>query len=171
VTGGAALRDAFDSAFAAARPQPSSARHDFLAIRVGGDPFAVRAADLGGLYTDRRIVPVPSPVPEFMGLTGFRGRLVPVYDLRRLLGYAGGPWPRWLGLLWTPAPIGLAFDRFDGHVRSDDDPAIAHELTASARYVGGAVTLPDVTLPLLDLTALREAIAGLCHPHRHIEEP
>jgi purine-binding chemotaxis protein CheW len=170
IAGAAGLREAFDAAFAAARPQPPSDRHDFLAIRVGGDPFAVRAADLGGLFAERRIVPVPSPVPEFLGLTSFRSRLVPVYDLRRLLGYAGGPWPRWLGLLWTPTPIGLAFDSFEAHVRTAADPAIALGATGAARHVAGAVSLQDVTFPLLDLASLRETIACLGHPHRHTEE-
>jgi len=34
-------------------------------------------------------------VPELLGIMGFRGAMVPVYDLRALCGYAAGAAPRW----------------------------------------------------------------------------
>src|SRR4029079_4392633 len=84
----AGLRAEFDRGFALA---PSAGGADglegHLAIRVGGDSCAPRLADLLGVYVDRKIVPLPSSVPTLLGIASFRGVLIPVHDLRLLLGY------------------------------------------------------------------------------------
>ncbi len=55
---------------------------DLLTIRVGGDAYALRLAEVGGLFVDRVVTPLPTLVPELVGIAGFRAALVPVYDLR-----------------------------------------------------------------------------------------
>ena len=80
------LRQAFDRGFASPPADASQAFEDVLTIRLGDAPFALRLSEAAGLYADRRIVPFPSPVPEFLGLAGLRGQLVPVYHLGVILG-------------------------------------------------------------------------------------
>jgi len=83
----ARMRAEFDGGFALSPPVASDAQVEYLAIRVGGDPCALRLADLLGVYVDRKVVPLPSSVPSLLGIASFRGALVPVHDLRLLLGY------------------------------------------------------------------------------------
>lgn len=108
------LRAEFDQSFAR-EPRVGGGPGELLAlIRVRDDPFALRLQELGGLLADRAISRLPSPVVELRGLAGFRGALVPVFDLGALLGYAPSAAPRWLALSQGRSPIALAFDRFDG---------------------------------------------------------
>lgn len=92
----ASLRAAFDAAFAepasAVRPQTVA----LLVVRVGGETCALRTAELRGVERDRRVVPMPSTAPGFVGLAGVRGELLPVFRLATLLGHAvadrAAPW-------------------------------------------------------------------------------
>lgn len=112
------LRQAFDLSFAQAPRMASENPESLLAIRIGGDPYAIRVTEIGGLHVDRLIMPLPTPVPELLGVTGFRGQIAPVYDLAALLGYARGRSLRWLILLRSPdqrSLVALAFDTFEMH--------------------------------------------------------
>lgn len=153
----AELRRAFDHAFAEAPSLATAPFEDFLAIRVGSDPYAVRLAEVSGVFVDRTVTRLPSPVPEFLGITGFRGTIVPVYDLRALLGYEAGK-PRWL-LLTAAATLALAFDAFDGYLRlSRGDSEIEVQSEHSRQHVRGIVRVAEVLRPVVHLAAVVEAI-------------
>jgi purine-binding chemotaxis protein CheW len=109
------LRAAFDGAFAAPYAAQHQATTDYVAIRLGGHVHALALGEIAGLHTNIAFVPCPSPIPELMGLAGFRGALVPVYDLGALLGQpsvAG----RWLALV-ADRSVAFAFDEFEAHFR------------------------------------------------------
>jgi chemotaxis signal transduction protein len=145
-----ALRSAFDRSFAEARTAEAEPPDHLLAIRVGGDPYAIRALDIASVHADRKVVPVPSHVAHLIGLVGLRSVIAPVYDLRTLLGYPGGPPPRWLLMLRTSDPIGLAFDRFDAHLRVDPRD-----------ISGDAVLGAHGICPLIRVASLEATIAKL----------
>jgi purine-binding chemotaxis protein CheW len=84
-----------------------------LAIRVGADPYALRLSEIVGLHADVKIVPVPSPVAQLLGIVGLRGMMAPVYDLAALLGYPPAASPRWMVLAGASQSMGLAFDAFE----------------------------------------------------------
>ena len=60
---------------------------DFLAIRVGADPYTFRLSEIAGLHVGVKIVPVPSPAVQLLGMVAIRGMLAPIYDLAALLHY------------------------------------------------------------------------------------
>ncbi len=122
----AELRLAFDQSFSDAPAGAKMPTEAFLAIGAGSDGYALRLTEITGLYADKKVMPLPADVADLLGVASFRGTLIPVYDLRVLLGYPAGPMPRWLVLVAAEAPIGLAFDRFEGHLLLPQD-AIAHE--------------------------------------------
>lgn len=119
------LRRGFDRAFAEPPREQADAPVDLLAIQVANHPYALRLGEVAGLLADRRIVGLPSQVPDFLGVLGFRGRIIPAYSLRGLLGYPRGGTARWLVLTGPPELVGLAFDGYEGHVR------VAHEQIAA----------------------------------------
>jgi purine-binding chemotaxis protein CheW len=108
------LRQAFDRSFAAAPTVRAGTVEGLLTIRVGTNGYAVRLTDVSGLYADKKISPLPSPVPELRGIAGLRGTLLPVYDLGMLLGLPRAAAARWL-LVTAVTPVGLAFDGFEGY--------------------------------------------------------
>ncbi len=137
----AELRREFDAAFAAAPQAGTAARENLLAVRIGGDGFALRVSQIAGLYVDKAITPLASPLPELIGVAGFRGRAAPVYDLAALLGYgtsgtlSNSNTLRWLVLARSSEPLALAFESFE-----------AHFSVASAAEAGEIVRAPGSTL-------------------------
>lgn len=154
----AELRRAFDRAFAEAPAHVSTRVEDFLAIRVGPDPYAVRLAEISGLYADRRVTSLPSAVSELLGITGVRGAIVPVYDLRVLLGYPAGEESRWL-LVAAEKAVGLAFDTFDGHLRIPKATSAPEQPAQDTRpFIRGVLTMGHVSRPVVNVASLLEAI-------------
>lgn len=116
----AELRQAFDRSFAEAPAADAALFDDFLAIRLGADPHLLPLAEVARLLPLRGLTRLPSPTPgaapELLGIVGIAGAVVPVYDLRVLLGYPAGEPPRWI-VVCAGAPLALAFDAFDGQLR------------------------------------------------------
>lgn len=110
------LREDFDRSFAEPPPSPPGATEDLLALTLGGHPHAIRVRELRGLYVDRPITPLPSPMPELVGLAAIRGELVVVYDLARLLGYEHPEPPRCL-LLSTRNALAFAIGSLTQQLR------------------------------------------------------
>lgn len=149
----AELRRSFDRSFAEAPRTDVGQAEDLLAIGVRGDPYAVRVPDVIAVAADRPITPLPGPLPELAGLAGFRGATVPVYDLGALLGYGEPGTLDWLVIL-ARQPLGLAFDRFDGHLRIARDAIVVEQTSAGRRHVRQVVRAADVTRPIVDVGSL-----------------
>jgi chemotaxis signal transduction protein len=155
-----ALRRAFDQSFATApgTETDTAGVENLLAIRVGSHPYVLRLAEVSGLFADKKITWLPSPLPELRGIAGLRGMVLPVYDLGMLLGSARAAAPRWL-LVTATTPVGLAFDGFDGYL-SVRPETIVPEVRAEARerHVREVVRTVDVVRPLVSLTSVLESI-------------
>lgn len=120
------LRRAFDSGFVEPKAVVSNATEDFLAIEVGGDPYMLRLSEVAGFFVDKKLTPLPSGVAELRGVAGFRGAIVPVYDLAALLHYPQAQSARWVAIA-AEAPIALAFASFEGHFRFAADAIASHD--------------------------------------------
>jgi purine-binding chemotaxis protein CheW len=114
----AELRRAFDESFASMPPERVAVWEDLLDIRIGGDAYAIRVRDISGFVASGKIVPVPSRVPELLGMAGVKGSLVPVFSLAALLGY-GRPdeAPRWLALAGKTETVAFGFGEFEEYLR------------------------------------------------------
>jgi purine-binding chemotaxis protein CheW len=168
------LRRAFDGGFA--RPPGAGARdtEEILAIRIGADPYALRLAELAGLHAGKAITPLPGDVPGLLGIGGFRGALVPVYDLRALLGLGGlggggggaigAAAPRWL-VIAAAAPVALAFDGLDAFTRVPRDAVAVHD-GAAPGHVRHAVRTPDGMRPIVDIPSMLDAIRARARPRK-----
>lgn len=154
----AELRRAFDRSFAGAPRTDQAQLEDLLAIRVATDPYAFRLGEIAGLFSGKTVTRLLNIIPEFLGIAGFRGALVPVYDLRALLGYATGDTPRWLVIV-AATPVALAFDGFDGHLRLSPE-AIAREerIEHPRQHVREVLLSDDLVRPIVDVVSVLEAI-------------
>ena len=159
------LRRTFGQAFAAAPPVEGRPQDDLLAVRVGGDPYAIRQPEVAALLSDSQIARLPGSQAALLGLMGLRGALVPVYDLRLLLGYPRAPVPRWF-LIAAAARVALAFDRFEGHLRvareavsTDAAPRAGNQ----SPYVQQVVRTDELVRPIIHLPSVLNQIAVLAH--------
>jgi len=167
LTGRAAeLARAFDEKFIQPRQAVASDLLAVLAIRLGAEPLALRLSQLAGLYTRRSIVPVPSALPELLGLVSLRAAIVPVYDLGALLGRTPQADPRWI-VLAAQLPIALGFDDLEGYWRVPADSVLsAPAVTATGDT--GVELRPDTELlrtgtelrVLVDLAALIQLVVA-----------
>ncbi|MFI5891645.1 chemotaxis protein CheW [Actinoplanes sp. NPDC051513] len=158
----ASLRQEFDRSFAEPVRRHDEEHVELLAIRAGGRPYALRLAQTQGLYPDRPVTPLPGPLPALMGLAGFAGTVVPVYDVAALLGHPVADRPRWLVLALGTPPLGLAFHELDGHVRVAAAAIVAEDAAAGRRgCLRGMVDLDGFSRPLVDVSATRAVVHAL----------
>ena len=149
----AALRAAFDRSFAEPRAPDRPPTHDFLLVRVGGEPYALALAEVASLHADVSVMPVPSPAPELLGIASIRSMLAPIYDLRVAIHVPTTGAPRW-SVMVRDATAGFAFDGFDGHARSVDRGAAIGDAGRTL------VTIDGRLLPVVALRAVLAEIQG-----------
>lgn len=163
----AELRRAFDRSFAEPPARWSAVLDDLLAIGIGAEPFAVRLRDVSGLFADKTITALPSRVAELVGVAAFRGAVVPVYDLRPLLGYPVTEASRWLLVVAATAAsssVALAFDRFEGHLRVAPDMIAAEAPREHSGHVREVVRYAGMARPIVDVPSIIDAIARRAGP-------
>ena len=156
------LRTEFDRSFAEPVSSHDAEHAELLLIRAGGRPYALRLSQTSGVHPDRPITPLPGPLPALLGLVGFAGSVVPVYDLTTLLGHPAGDRPRWLVLAAGSPRLGLAFHELDGHVRVPAGAIIGEAAGTGHRGgLGGLVELPGGARPIVDVPAMATDVHDL----------
>jgi purine-binding chemotaxis protein CheW len=156
----AELRSAFDRSFAVAARAADQMSQDLIAIRVGGEPFAIRLTDVAGLFADRKVTHIPGGHPAQLGIAGFRGALVPVFSLPLLFACPAGSAPRWLAVA-AVAPVALAFDGFESHLRVPADAILPRQAPAPRRGMAPEfIRTGDVVRPLIALPSVIDALGA-----------
>ena len=153
-----AWREAFDQSFVRAPEDKAVELHDYLAIQAGGGRYALRLGEVAGLQALKSLTPCPSRRAELLGLGSFRGKVLPVYDLRVLLGTgAARERPAW----WVAArdgPLGLAFDVFECHLRLPGD-AIAGAGAADSRlFTGETLRSGEQLRPIVSIPSILQHV-------------
>jgi chemotaxis signal transduction protein len=164
------LREEFDRSFAQPVRNHDDEHVELLSIRAGGRPYAIRLSQTSGLHPDRPVTPLPGPQPALLGLAGFAGQVVPVYDLAALLGHPVGERPRWLVLAGGSPPLGLAFHELDGHVRVSSGEIVREAGDQVAGSVRGMVALPGGVRPIVDVVATRATVHALTGHDRDTDQ-
>jgi chemotaxis signal transduction protein len=154
------LRSTFDRAFAVPARADATAKQDLLAIRIGSEPSAIRLSEVAGLFVDRRITRIPTSNVALIGIAGFRGTIVPVYSLCTLLEHPATQTPRWL-VIAANAPVALAFDLFEGHLRVPPNAILPQQSHAQMRgHAPEFVRGGDMVRPLLHLAFIIDTLGA-----------
>jgi len=164
----AALRDDFDRSFTEPVRRHDTEHTELLAIRAGGRRYALRLSQTSGLYPERPVTPLPGPLPALLGVAGFGGGIVAVYDLAAVLGHPVAERPRWLVMAAGTPPLALAFHALDGHLRVPAD-SIVSEHRPGTSSLRGMVPLPGGARSIVDLPATRTAV-HLLSGHRDTDQ-
>jgi chemotaxis signal transduction protein len=152
------MRQAFDRTFAEAARRDMTPMENLLAFSLGAEHWALRLSEIAGLFVDREIIPVPGGANTLRGVAGFRGLVLPVYDLHALLGHPASEAPRWLAIA-SDAPAAFAFETFAGHLRIPRDTITPRALdTRSQRFVQDFASEEGLVRPVVHLRSVLDAI-------------
>jgi chemotaxis signal transduction protein len=167
----AELRDAFDRAYAISLSSDRSEQtENLLAIRLGGDFYALRVSEITGLAKDRKTILLPSQIPELLGVAGIRGGLVSVYSLAALLGYGlNGNSGRWLALCGTEEPVGLAFNDFEGYIKVPFAQVYAQN-NVIREHVKDVARAADSVRAIVNISSILDTIKKRCGASRMPKE-
>jgi purine-binding chemotaxis protein CheW len=155
---------AFDIGFAREPRTDRAASDALLGFGAGGDAYAVRLREITGLFNDRRVLLLPSPVPEFLGVAGIRGGIVPVYDLPALLGCPPATNRRWLLLAAAAEPLGLAFDSFEGQLFAPQEDMVVTGSDGARPHVTRAVRIRDRLRYVVDIASVVAVVSRRAEP-------
>jgi chemotaxis signal transduction protein len=160
------MRRAFDQSFATPHVGASESLERMIVIRLGGEPFAMRASHISGIARAKCIVSLPSRIPEVLGLAGIRGTLVPVFDLRSILKLKPCvSTPSWLALVVDQVPIALGFDEFDGQVELSPTNLYADESPTPRSHVQLLARIGPSVHPVIDIPSILEVIRKKADAH------
>lgn len=152
------LKLAFDRAFAEPRRGDATPMENLIGFSLASEPYALRLSEIGGVFVDRKVTRAPSGVVALLGFAGFRGAIVPVYDLRVLLGRGASEAPRWLAIA-SGASVAFALEIFEGHLRVPRAAIMAREgETQSQRLVREVASVDGLVRPLVHLPSVIETI-------------
>ena len=153
------MRRDFDGAFAVPIAGVEESREPLLTISLTGREFAVRTAHITGIAKLKRIVPVPTGVPDLLGITAVHGALFPAYDLGTLLGLSavGNEHPRIL-LANRETPVALVFDQFEGQVEIDRACIFDSDSSRSNQHLREIAKVAGAHRAVIDIPGIVEAI-------------
>lgn len=155
----AEMRRAFDQAFAHPLLARAEGGESFLAIRLGGDGYAVRLREVAELLKDRNIVRMPSRRNDFLGLAGLRGGITPVHSLQGLLGYpVANEKAHWLLLAAPDHSVAFAVDEFEGHLRVDRSDILPASGGAIRAHLREVARVKDEPRPIISLRSVLEGL-------------
>ncbi|WP_328476528.1 chemotaxis protein CheW [Actinoplanes sp. NBC_00393] len=162
----ARLRADFDRSFAEPARTFDGASIELLAIEVGDRPYTLRLSQTSGVHPDRPVTALPTTLRALLGVAGFAGAIVPVYDLATLLGHPIARKPRWLALTAGAPPLALAFHELDRHLRVPATDVVQGLADGGPHgYLHGMVRLPDGDRPIIDVPTTRALVHQLAgHP-------
>ena len=147
------LRDDFDRGFAAALRPAETGHSDVLCVRIGGEPFAIRLADIASLHARLRIVALPTGARELIGAAAIRAAIVPIYDLAAALGVPRIHEAPWV-VVHRDGAAGFAFEVYEGHARARERSTVG----ATRGHVVGQLTVGGQPRSVLDLGSVLAAI-------------
>jgi chemotaxis signal transduction protein len=153
------LRRAFDCSFAVASMSAVDAAEDMIAIRVAGDPYALRLVELSGLVAAQRIAALPSRNAAVTAIAGVRGSLIPVCSLAVLLGYAPGRSAlSWLALSGGVETMALGFEQWEGVLRVRREDVHAVDRGEVRPHVQHVARVGDLVRPVIHVHAALKAL-------------
>jgi purine-binding chemotaxis protein CheW len=144
---------------APATADEAAADADGVVVRLGTGRFAVSLASVAEVGRVPSVTRVPGTPVWVAGVANWRGRILPVFDLRSLLGApesALGTGARLLVLSTDGVSVGLLVDAVEGTavVAASAEAFPANLAGSAARLLAGQLPHPDGPVAVLDVDAV-----------------
>lgn len=130
-----------------------------LLFALGGESYAFPLERVREVVKPGPITPVPSIPEHILGVMNLRGEILPVLDLKRLLGVDVGTLTPQGRIIVVKAPgmtVGFLADGVEDaiEVRESMEPPLAILPERQAQYLQGQVTHDRLLIGVLDVEAL-----------------
>jgi purine-binding chemotaxis protein CheW len=146
-------------------PQDASVSTDAIVVRLGTGKFAVDLASVAEVGRAPAITRVPGLPAWLAGVANWRGRILPVLDLRPLLGAEAAPLDskgRLLVLTGGGIAVGMLVDAVDGTTSlTDVAPFPSASAPNGSNLMSGQVPREDGPLAVLDVAGVLRLREGL----------
>lgn len=133
---------------------------ELLAFWLADEEYAVDILEIQEIIKMPAITEVPRTPPTVLGIISLRGTIVPVLDLRRVLGLESRPLTRMTRILVLRAdgdPVGLVVDRVTSVVRLDKEaiePVPRSMQTEGGELLRGVGRFGERFLIIIDLPSI-----------------
>ena len=141
----------------------NASRREYLTFGLAHEHYAIDILCVREIRALTPVTRIASSAPCMKGIFDLRGTIVPVFDMRVLLGLpeAGGGAPVVIILDLDGRPAGIVVDVVSQVVALTDDdvkplPGAGHE--AAGAYIRGVSSLHDCMLVVLEIARLMEGI-------------
>jgi len=160
----AKLRQDFDQVFAEPIAPKSQEEENLIALRIGGDCYGLLVREIGAVAAAGKLVALPSRSPGFVGITGIRGSVVPVYSLAVLLGYPKQEEAfRWLALAGAKESLALGLGDYEGYLRVPKAALYAPD-RAARRHVESFAQTGGRVRAIVSVASIVSSIQGTSGP-------
>lgn len=152
----------FQHSYAPRTTAPTEVLRELLAFRLADEEYAVDVGAIEEIIKPKSVTEVPLTPPFVTGLISLRGRIVPVFDLRRRLGLAAEPFGRTSRIVVATdrgRVVGLQVDAVTGVVRlaaGDVGPTPAVVGGVDGEFLEGLGRVDGRLVILLNLPRLLE---------------
>ncbi len=93
-------------------------------------------------------------------MAGFRGAILPIYDLAALVGLPASEKARWFAIV-AGAELAVAFETFDGHVSVPADAVVPNESQeGSRRHFSHLLRSTDGLRAVINLASVLHPVTG-----------
>ncbi len=156
----AQMRQSFDQSFAE-KPQPETTPGEpYILIGVSKARLAIKTSEVLSIESHKPVLSLPGHSNFFIGLTGIKGKLIPLYNLKSILGHESerkDELCHWLAVVGGTSPLALAFQNFEGSVRiPESDVFMPSEKQRNTRE---AFRLASQVISVLDIQSLISEIS------------
>jgi chemotaxis signal transduction protein len=138
---------------------------DAIVVRMGAGRFAVDLASVAEVGRTPAVTRVPGLPSWLAGVANWRGRILPVLDLRPLLGADTSPLDRQARLVVLSeagVAVGMVVDAVDGTTpMTEVGPFPPASAPSGANLLSGQVSRDDGPLAVLDVLAVLRLRDGL----------
>ncbi len=135
-----------------------------LPFKVGYETYALELVEVQEVVEDQMIHPFPGSPNVVAGAIGFHGRIVPVLDLARLLGFPTGKMgQRLIVLVNRRGPVALGVDQVRAIISVEINQTSQIDDDAERKYIHEVINWGGEMVSLFDLDQLQVNLESLCN--------